>query len=172
MLEHNPLSHLDTSVTSFESQEQKKQKIVENILNNKKDHFENSAYIVLYSAELRNGGKKMDLAIDVGHQQITTQIENIPEATHLKKPDDSSLLYEAAYQLMQEQVNILNTPMTYTFKTRYKKLKAWAESKGKAIFEWEDVQLGEQKYPETNELDSYESTFIKKIFPHQNNLQN
>jgi hypothetical protein len=144
--------------------EKDKQKIVDDIIKSKKEHLENSAYIVLYTAELYYGSKKIEISIDFSNNRISTKIENIHDESQ-KKSQESTLLYMASKKIIQEQVDNLGSPLTYSLITHYKKIKLWAESTGKKIFDWDKIEEEETDAKETSELSSVKTIFSKEFRP-------
>lgn len=60
-----------------------------------------------------------------------------------RQPEETTLLYTAARQLMLSLVHKMSKPVSYALRTEDEKLAAWARSTGERLFHWEDVRVHE-----------------------------
>ena len=70
-------------------------------------------------------------------------IRNVPERSD-PRPNETTLVYEAAYALLKELADKDRRPITYVLKTHNEAIREWAddETKGKRIFNWTGISKG------------------------------
>jgi hypothetical protein len=84
------------------------------------------------------GSKYLRVNIDDRSQKICTYVRG--NKIKDKELNETTIIYKAAYNLMQKYVNQKNKPFVYEFSTSWPKMQKWAmdPKKGKGIFNWED----------------------------------
>ena len=86
------------------------------------------------------GSKYLRVNIDDKSQRICTYVR----ASRIKdkEPNETTIIYKAAYKLMQKYVDKKNKPFVYEFSSSSVKMQNWAvhAKKGKSIFNWERSQ--------------------------------
>lgn len=91
------------------------------------------------SVRLSYGNKRLTLRLKPATPFVDTYIENISTANEMKEEQETTLLYAAAKQLMNDFYERVGEPVMYVFTSFFPKMKAWAETTGDKIFHWVDA---------------------------------
>lgn len=82
------------------------------------------------------GSKQLFIDYGLGMHTFTAEVARLPDKTKPHAEHETTLLFRAAKEFMQQQVNRLATPALYTFDTNNAEMRAWARTRGKEIFNW------------------------------------
>ena len=94
-------------------------------------HFDDYMNVVL-----EHGRKRLRLSISPENGEATTYIQNVHDVEK-QKPDETTILYSAAREAMEELSRQMDQSIDYTLRSSNDNVVDWARSKGREIFDWD-----------------------------------
>lgn len=112
-----------------------------------KEPPKNENYFNLISYyELSSGNKRLTLAFDnmSDHVWADTRISSVK--TQARVEGSTTSLYRKAAEMMQDIADRMKVPVFYMLSTKNRKMKKWAQDpeKGRAIFNWNNIDKGKE----------------------------
>jgi hypothetical protein len=130
--------------------------IVHGILSGRQDRF-NELAPRAWETTVAYGSKSLRVIYDPQADECMTLVENVPGLP--RRLDETTLLYAAAKEIMQEFATRRGRPVSYAFLTENISMRDWARTKGRGLFSWD----AEREYADPDEPPGF--VFIKTIHP-------
>ncbi|MFH1711610.1 MAG: hypothetical protein ABH846_00030 [Patescibacteria group bacterium] len=85
---------------------------------------------------LQHGSKQLEVSFDFSTREVLTYVEKIdPDA---RRMNETRELYAPAKQLMENCAEETGLTFKYALNTPFESMRAWAETTGREIFDWEE----------------------------------
>lgn len=128
------------------------------------DPREEAEGLILYLLEY--GQKQLIISFYPETQEIYTYVKN--DHNRERKPKETTLLYTAAKQLMQQISNESNQKFIYRLMTTFENMKEWATTAGNEIFNWENNDISDVEKDGSYEPHDEEKPLKSYYFAHIN----
>lgn len=106
----------------------------------------------LTSMEFSYGGKKLELFYNSEKNSFHGYIKNTAQQG---KSKETTQLYTAALEYMQQVANAKKQPVAYTLRTQSESMIGWAEHAGEQLFNWDSKES----------ITDTVHVFVKTIYP-------
>lgn len=109
--------------------------------------------------ELTYGQKNLTVTFNHRTGEAGTYVENILDPDK-RQPDETTVLYLAAKQMMEGFATADGRPVKYGLRTENENMRDWARTKGKGIFNWREE--GNYEEPDGGNLFVFETEIPPK----------